>query len=191
MHAHLAAAHRRYLDFFRAGVRKKAADHCGTAPELLLLPEGGSGPDLHRLHRMDVVYKDDAGSHRMTEFNLDPLPGPGEPVATATVGGMPVSLFPVVWNALEVRFPGDALPGFDDWYRTWLNDADDRPRDADGLAGVVHRAGLHADEQGWRVVALDAGSAPPEAVTELLELVAATGAAECAVGSFSYVRGRA
>jgi hypothetical protein len=193
MTEHLEAARTRYLNFLRAGLRRKAEEQCGCAPELLLLPDGGrpGEPELHRLHRMDLVYKDADDKHRMTEFNLDPLPGAGEPVATGTVGSLSITLFPVVWNALEVRYPGSDLSGFDGWYARWLNQADDNPRDADGLAGVVHHAARHTDEQGWQVMAIDGGSAPVTAVTELLQLLEAAGVAECAVGSFSYVRGAA
>lgn len=183
------AARDRYLAFYRDGIRTKKQQHPSATPELLLLPEGHCDDDeLYRLYRMDLVWKNEAQQHKMSEFNLDPLPSLPA-MLEGSVGAMSVICYPMIWNAVEFRFAPIHTDwiSLDRWYRKWLNVDDDNFRDADGLAGVVHHTARPVVEGEQMVLAVDFGSAPPNAVMELLQVLAELGIPRVEVGSFSYV----
>lgn len=185
---HLSTTRDRYLSFFRQGIRQRRAATTTAMPELLLLPDGNEHlPELYRLYRMDLIWKTEQDQHKMNEFNLDPLPEL-PPILETTVGQMSVTLFPIVWNALEFRFePIEAdWSALDLWYQKWLNTEDTNFRDADGLCGVVHHAARPQTEGDYAVIPVDCGSAPVNAVMELLQVLELVGVRRVEVGSFSF-----
>jgi len=185
---HLSIARDRYLAFFRKGIRARRETQPSATPELLLLPDGNEQlPDLYRLYRMDLIWKNEQDQHRMNEFNLDPLPEMPA-VLEGSVGNMSVVFYPVVWNAFEFRFPNieSDWAEFDRWYQKWLNLDDTNFRDSDGLSGVVHHAARPQIEGEMLVIPVDFGSAPVNAVIELLQVLATAGVQKVEVGSFTF-----
>jgi hypothetical protein len=186
---HLSSARDRYISFFRKGIRQRKETHPTATPELLLLPDGNEDiPELYRLYRMDLIWKNEQEQHKMNEFNLDPLPDLPA-MLEGTVGNMNVVVYPVIWNAVEFRFEkfdGD-WSELDRWYQKWLNTDDTNFRDVDGLSGVVHHAARPDIDGDLAIIPVDFGSAPVNAVMELLQVLETIGVKRVEVGSFSYI----
>jgi hypothetical protein len=78
----------------------------------------------------------------------------------------------------HVPFSIDAL---ETWYGQWLDVAETNVPDADGLLGVVHDLAWRTDGIGAREVVVDLGSAPLDALTTLLQILASAGVRHCVV----------
>jgi hypothetical protein len=99
--------------------------------------------------------------------------------------GLDVDLHPFTWDACELRF---ASPERDDpaplvaWFQRWFDEDDERGLTNEFPGGVVHSIAGPAEEgEAWLVV-VDLGSARLKAFEELLDAVAAVGAARVVVG---------
>ncbi len=95
--------------------------------------------------------------------------------------GMSVVLEPFKWNAMWLEFEGVPVSApFDpivEWFRKWMDEADThRPDPETRLLGAVHYLSDPSPiKNGWRFH-FDLGSAPENAVSDLLDVIAALGA---------------
>ncbi len=181
----LAESREHYLGHYRAVVRRAAAERPQAAAELLIELTAPTSQLFRRLTRVDVIW---GGAERpsIIEANVDPVSvaeclheEPGPPV---------LRVFPVVWNACELRFADKV--GFDDafgrWFNRWLDPEDRREQDEDGLAGVIHSVTIPAKRGDTWSFSVDFGSAPVDAALELLALPSLGTSRKLDVGSFSY-----
>ncbi len=183
----LAEARDRYLDHYRAVVRRAKANRPQAVPELLIELKPADGGLVHRLTRVDVIWGG-AAQPSIIEANVDP-PTEVECIYSA-IGPPVVRAFSLVWNACEILCPEPVVLGseFERWFARWVDLDDVRAPDADGLAGVIHsvtKAGRVGDKWGFSI---DLGSAPAESVLELLELPELNQAGVVEIGSFTYGR---
>jgi hypothetical protein len=188
MWAELKAARDEYLTFYRKLIRHHRKEHPSLATELLMELNGlDDRPPLYRLYRFDFVWKERGGQVRVGECNLNPI-GELAPLRTLRAGSLEVTAYPLVWNAVEVRFSPRRRTwlGVEEWYRRWLDIEDGRPTDRHGLAGVVHNAGRPEREGGRMSFCIDFGSAPLDAFDELLAALGDAGVTDVEVGSFSF-----
>lgn len=108
-----------------------------------------------------------------------------EPLSFA-LGGTAVTLAPFVWDWMPLVVQGlsaeAAGPVLRDWFLNWFDAEDEEEADAQGLYGVVHYLGdPEAVDQGLQVTA-DLGSAPVEALEDLLWRLSDAQATAVAVG---------
>jgi hypothetical protein len=105
-----------------------------------------------------------------------------EPLAFDWGEGLRISLGPFQWQQLPFRMPhrrrADWQP-FQEWFWRWFREDEDGD---DGLLGAVHF--LSDPEVLGKAVAfeVDLGSAPVEALEELLDAIAVTGVKQCVIG---------
>ena len=90
--------------------------------------------------------------------------------------GMEVQQRGFSWEALRLRFsaPQFEIESLGEWLRRWLDADEVRAPDASGLSGVVHDLAWTSEQDTWQLH-VDLGSAPIEALEELLSDISATG----------------
>jgi len=91
-----------------------------------------------------------------------------------------VYIAPFAWNEVMLRVAGlapeDMGAVLAPWFMHWFDPHDANRANEEGLFGVVHFASDPCGEGGMVVVELDLGSAPAQALEDLLERLAAAGA---------------
>jgi hypothetical protein len=183
----LAEARDQYLHHYRAVIHRAKANRPQAVPELLIELNAADSGLVNRLTRVDVIWGG-AAQPSIIEANVDP-PAKVECIYSA-VGPPVVRAFSLVWNACEILCPEPIVLSseFDRWFVRWLDLDDAKAPDAEGLAGVIHsvtKPGRVGDKWGFSI---DLGSAPADAVLELLELPEFIRAGVVEVGSFTYGR---
>lgn len=105
--------------------------------------------------------------------------------------GLDVTLHPFVWNGLEFRLDGELADdaGLIAWMDKWMDIADKKPKDENRLSQIVHNVTQPQRTQGGWSFSVDFGSAPLDALVELIEVVRASGAKKLELGSFGYPQG--
>lgn len=102
------------------------------------------------------------------------------------LGGVPVSVAAFSWDWLTLRIAGlseaDASALMRNWFLRWFDKDDEKPRNAEGLRGVVHSVGDPVHVAGCLRFQIDLGSAPVGAVSELIEDLLRHGATGMALG---------
>jgi uncharacterized protein YtpQ (UPF0354 family) len=151
---------------------------------------------LQRTLRIDMLWKENGEPHA-TKVELEGnIPGP--PVGALQVESMEVVVHPIAWYMCPVRFSheseGDGTAGgspdfspVNAWFRKWIGETEPKTLGDDGLSGVVHSLSPPMRESGggggvW-VLLVDLGSAPVEALAELLETIRQIGATDVKIGS--------
>jgi hypothetical protein len=113
----------------------------------------------------------------------DRLPKP-EPLHDRLGGKMDVAQDSFSWESLRLRFQSSrfdvALLG--PWLHKWLDPGEDRSGDAEGLSGVVHGLSWDRKSSAWDLH-IDLGSAPIEALEELMGVIADAGTVSVHVSS--------
>ena len=123
-------------------------------------------------HRFDAFHAD--GVNRMVDserqLRFDPFSFP--------IDGMTVSVAPFTWDWLDLEIAGDpAVAGAAcrAWFLRWFDEQDENEPDADGLRGVVHYMSDPLAVQDGIGLRIDLGSAPDEALDDLLFALADAG----------------
>jgi hypothetical protein len=129
-------------------------------------------------YRADFIPKNRDGTSVMVDSksSLD-----FEPV-TVEYGPCRVRIAPFVWDWMQVTVHGMTEEATSlaakAWFLRWFDTNDTNEADEQGLYGVVHYLGEPKAVDGCIVMTIDFGSAPAEALDELLETLAAQGATE-------------
>ncbi len=181
----LEAGRSHYLQQYRAAVARYREEFTPSAPEVTIERTGSNEPRPYSYYRLDLA-SGAVSPPNLTEVNVDPHTRLA-PTVFEPRPGLRVTLSSFVWNGVE--FVADAPPAdpscIASWVEHWLDLNDARPTDADGLAGVVHSVTCPSvDAIGWSF-SVDFGSAPVDAVRELLECLHDAGLGILRVGSFS------
>lgn len=188
-------ARERYVQTFRAGVRAQRQTFPDAMVEVRATPEGlGDVPDAYRIFRVDLVWHE-ADQPRLGTLGVEwpPLP---EPVTTTYPDGQQVRVRALKWDDCVLRVaPAVADDGpLRDWLTRWIDRDDRNPPDPDGLRAAVHSMTPPAPDPAAAnpaatdravaatVLAVDFGTAPPEAFTALLSTLFACGATTIDVG---------
>jgi hypothetical protein len=187
---HIQNARDAYLAFLRECLSRARDQHDNVAAESVV--RLGGPPDwtlLQRTIRVDLLWKEN-NEPRAAKVEIEGVL-PGSAVGAMQVGSMEVLVHPVAWNFCPVRLTHAAadFSPLNDWYRKWL--AEDAPPESDefGLSGVVHslsppmREGQGgAGGAGWLLL-VDFGSAPTDALVELLQALQTMGATDVKIGA--------
>jgi hypothetical protein len=172
----------RYVNFFAEVKAKLQADLPDAVGEpLITFNRKGSGC-IYPYYRPDVVSKNDGGD-KLHEIRLGANPS-FEAVSFAG-DGFQVDIHPFAWSDIQVIFdkpPTDAQQ-IEDWFTRWV-DADDLGGAAqNSLSGAVHTFSP-AEQHGllWMLIG-DLGTAPADALVELIELLIAQGMSHIVLAS--------
>jgi hypothetical protein len=93
------------------------------------------------------------------------------------VGDVPVAFEPFAWDAVRVTLEGLAetasLSPVSEWFHRWFDETEEHPRDdRTGLLGVVHFLSDATRDGEQCVLTADLGSAPVDALHDLLDVLA-------------------
>ena len=163
----------RYVSFYRHSIEESKTEP-GFAVELLVRPNGRTTPTPFCLTRIDII-SGEATAPKIRRI-ADSLEEPGSSVAFQLPGGVEVQQVGFSWEALRLRFSGPefAIDGLQGWLMRWLDADEIREPDASGLSGVVHDLAWASEHGTWQLD-VDFGSAPMEALEDLLSNLSAAG----------------
>lgn len=179
-----------YLAPFRAAISEQAgAEPPSTfVAEPILRDEDGEparegGLDLPMRGDLFILKDEPEGRNIDSEALIG-----FDPVNVAGPNGLAVTFTPFVWDMLDVTLGGVVIDDTDwtplvDWFDRWFDEEEAHPVGPDGLSGVIHGLSEPADEDDAVVFTVDLGSAPVEALEELIEALALLGAASCRFGT--------
>jgi hypothetical protein len=164
----IAAERQQYVDFYRSQIEALRAGPDSFAVEVLLEMAETSSL-FRRLYRVDFCVGPPSNL-RIVECNVDPLSRTCKAFRIAE--NLDAVVHPVTWDDLELIVrEGNLDPArVASWFDTWIDADSRRAEDDHGLAGVVHSMVFSE-----RRIGLDLGSAPLEALAELLETLAQSG----------------
>jgi len=118
--------------------------------------------------RIDVVLGTQE-DYQLVGIQEDTQPG-FEPFSAEVASlNIEVSVAPFLWHRCDVLMQGsceDWQPLLE-WFAKWM-DLDNSRRDPSGFAGSIHQMSLPAEHPEGTILTIDMGTAPPEAMLELL-----------------------
>ena len=160
------------LRFERAVEEVRATMSTVTAEIMLELPRENEPELLYRIMRADIIGTTPDGP-QITEVNVDVI----EPPSAGLEGfGIPIALRPAVWNGLE--FVVDGEPPADDvllrWIAEWVDVDDQRYVASETFQGVIHNVLRPRTIASGYWTSVDFGSAPTEAVMQLIDIMRPT-----------------
>jgi hypothetical protein len=180
----LDAGRSHYLRFYRSALAQYRQRYNPSAPELWIEPNGSKNPAPYSYYRLDLA-SGAVSPPDLREVNVDPH-AVIEPCTFRPAARMHVSLSTFVWNGIEVRsitVPEDPLC-ITGWVEKWFDVSESRSPDEEGLAGIIHSVTYpKVGASGWSF-AVDFGSAPMDAVRELMLVLSEAGLTELEMGSF-------
>jgi hypothetical protein len=170
MNALLNDQRNRYLAHYHAAIAETRSANEPFCTELLLEPGRLDDPEpAFRLYRIDIAIKA-VDRTRLVDANLDPV----DLDATLDGFGARIHLRAIAWNDIQLRVHGSDAPmgAIIEWSRRWMDLDERRSEGADGLQGVVRVVARPTPESdGSYVLSVDMGSAPVDALEELLAIV--------------------
>jgi hypothetical protein len=163
----------RYVSSYRRAIEDWKTEP-RSAVELLVQPNGRTTPAPFCLMRVDII-SGDSTAPRITRI-ADSLEETGGSVTFQLSSGIQVQQHSFSWEALRLRFSGSQfrIEGLQGWLTRWLDADEVREPDASGLSGVVHDLAWAVEDGTWQLD-VDFGSAPIEALKDLLSAISAVG----------------
>lgn len=179
---YLGGLREQYLGQYRNVLRTKREEGVECTAEVWVepnVPPGQPRPP-HPLCIDILVQASDGPAMVMVS---DPA-NEGPRIDTMRVVDVPVKVYSTRWEDLAVWFrcPELDFSALEPWQRRWMDVNRGESDDEDGLSGVVHYLGRPLAEGGGHLYQVDFGSAPLEALTELLECLAGMGSTEIELG---------
>lgn len=179
---YLQHAHDTYLDRYRRILDAKRQKGLDCTAEVWVDPKVPPGkPKLPHPLCIDILVQ--RGEERTMEMVADPS-GQGALIDTIQIGQVPATIYSTHWEDMAVWFrcaePDWARLG--PWQKKWMDVNRGRGDDDADFCQVVHYLGRPVAEGGGHQFEMDFGSAPLEALTELLECFVEMGATEIELG---------
>ncbi len=175
------AVRERYLEAFLESLAAFMDEHAQASAEAMFeLPRDEPLP--YRLYRADMATTLDG---EPTGRDLAPATHLGfEPFGIELDGGITVAVSPFVWSDVALR-TNISLPAepVENWALHWLDLEGQFPTDEHGLQGVIHAITRDDGADAGTLLTIDFGSAPVDALAELIELALASGASHLSVYS--------
>jgi hypothetical protein len=171
-----------YVDRYRTILRSKREEGSDCTAEVWVEPNVPAGqPRPPHPLCVDIMVGDDEkpGMVMIAGDAID-----GGLMGILTIGQMPVKVYAIAWEAMPVwiRHPDPDWTALQAWRKKWMNVDGSAPSDEDGLGGLVHYMGSPVAEGGGHLYEMDFGSAPVDALMELLDAIAGMGASEVEIG---------
>lgn len=150
-----------YIEAFHRGLAELKAEGRDCYPEICLELNTKRSQEVYRLFVCDVIEKKADGSTGVIEFNIDPI--------QATFPGL-TDLRPLVWNSITFTCTRSHFVEADvlAWAHRWIHDESPPLGAQDGLTGIIHSVTEPEVSGEFVSVAVDFGSAPIQALDELL-----------------------
>ena len=143
-------------------------------------------PELYQINRYDFINKNSEGKLDLTEFNLDKDSVTKFDKQLYEVNGMRVTFDPFVWNGCEFTIDKKPNIAFDIWARKWMDIDDKKKQDANGFQNVIHSVTFPEEENGKWTMSIDFGTAPIEAVKELMTIFSGQGIKNIEINSKTF-----
>ena len=139
-------------------------------------------PLAFKLYRVDMGSNSSSGL-KVKEVNPE-THLEFEPFREQSGSGLEVTVFPIAWNGVEFRgnFNSDSTL-LEQWALKWLDVEDQNQQDEQGLQGVIHSVTKLEEKDGIAGFSIDFGSAPVEALSELMVIFGGMGATSIEVSS--------
>lgn len=182
----LQSARDEYLTRYRAAIRKcrQTESHCH--PEVWVQPNSAPGSE----ETPDPLCIDILCGERDNPKVFAVMGGEapeGAKVGTMQIGGARLTVFPIAWEMCVVWF-ARAIDAPDwsalaSWKSKWMDrNKGACPGDEDELCNVAHYLGKPVSEGGGFLFEVDFGSAPLDALMEMLDVLVGMGAREIELG---------
>lgn len=182
--AYLQHTHDKYQELYRGSIRKLRDEGTNVEPETVVRPDPKTdqAPEPVVLDIVTGPTGDEKGS--IVAVYTGPTDGPL--VGVMRSGGVDIKVFPLTWDVLRVwiRIPSPEWDRLWAWRKRWVicEVGEVHAPDADGVHNLVHYLSQPKHEGGGYAMELDLGSAPVEALTELLDAFVAMCAVDINLG---------
>ena len=156
-----------YLNHYGQALTKEKS---GAAELLIELNKQGDEPnEVYRMYRFDFMSKEN-DAPKPVEFNLDGYLN--HETVEYDVGEQKIIVNPFFWNSIELILDTEVkdLNDYEDWARKWLDLKDKNKIDQNGYSGVIHNISPPEPIQRGTRFLIDLGTAPVDALTELIEI---------------------
>jgi hypothetical protein len=178
-----SAVRERYLEALLESLVKFMGKHRPSAPEVMFELQRQEALPF-RLYRADMAANVN-GAPRMQDVNPSSHLG-FEPFGIEFSEGATAAVHPFVWNdvgvQINVTMPSDPV---EEWAMRWLDMEDKSAKDENGLQSVIHSVVREDAMDGSTTLTVDFGSAPVEALQEIIELAFACGGTHVSIRSES------
>lgn len=159
-----------YLKHFNAILKDIKKSESGVA-EVLLDTNLEGIDEIYRLYRADFL----TANHEIVEINTEGYIN-HEP-QEFYYDDINVIIYPFLWNGCEIYL--NTRPSnwifLDEWAYKWIKRDDSELKTNDFNVGAIHKIEIPNSKDGWVMLAIDLGTAPPEALVELVELILSDG----------------
>ena len=171
----------RYIHALLASLAEFKRLHTPSAPEVMFeLQRDEALP--YRLYRADMATNA-GGEAKMQDVNPSTHLS-FEPFGVELAEDVTASVRPFVWNDIGVHANTTLPPEpVEAWALRWLDIDDKLTQDENGLQGVIHSITREDYADGSTLLTVDFGSAPVEALREILDLAYAAGSTHVSVSS--------
>jgi hypothetical protein len=152
--------------------------------EVMLILNNNEPIREFKLYRLDH-YEQVVGESKPTELNSDKY------LDFETIiynyGEMTIELNPFYWNGCEFILKTSSLQNdwLIEWIKHWIDEADDKQEDVNGLTGVIHCVTKPKFNNGNYSFSVDFGSAEIEAFLDLINQIYLKEIKLLRIGSFS------
>jgi hypothetical protein len=179
LNEYIREARTQYLDRLRVVMRQCRAEHPDAFPEVLAVsPEKVELklPEVFQHSRLDVAWREE-GKPKGMQIRVDQPVDP-ESREFHVLGGGVIKLRHFRWDQSTFSFfrSSPPLAEMEKWLTRWFDLKETFPADEDGLHGVVHQMSYPISRGTRHYFTLDLGSAPVEAMRELLAVLIESGA---------------
>lgn len=176
-----SAVRERYLEALLQSLATFMDEHSSSASEVMFERQLDE-PLPYRLYRADMASDDD-GSPQAAEVNPSTHLS-FEPFGVDFMEDVTASVRPFLWSDVGLR-TNICLPAepVEEWAMRWLDVEDQLPKDEHGLQGVIHAIAREDADDGSTLLTIDFGSAPVEALQELIELALSAGVTHLSIHS--------
>jgi hypothetical protein len=180
----IGAERERYASYFEAAFENVRAGNTQSARELLISINNEALPYPYRYLRVDAVEKRSDGTDQPYEFWLDPSQ---EAEARGfQLGPVAIEMYPFTWCATQVAFDRAPDTGkLEAFLTTWLDTNDARASGGSGAANAIHSASPIETNGELSYLTIDFGTAPSDALLDLIDLVGNEGADRIIIVSHS------
>jgi hypothetical protein len=170
--------YQRYIDFFVGSKSLLKKDHPDIQCEVLISINNEDEPYPYRYIRPDLMSKSDDGRNGLHLVHQSP--DPDFETTSYDCGSYRLDIYPFTWSDMQLIFdkPPTEMSQIDDWITRWMDVEDAGTAAHSGLTGAVHhfyQVEEHREHKGVWILMGDMGTAPPEALIELVELLGAQG----------------
>jgi hypothetical protein len=179
---YLSEAREKYVAFYRSAIKQSRQEGKDCTPEVWIepnVPPGKKRPPQPLC--VDILVQAPEGP-QMAMVAGEPVQGPL--VEKTVYGRASLRVYELTWEQLSVwvRHPEPDWALLEPWTKKWMNPELQGNADNDGLTGIVHYIGSPTPEGGGYLYEMDFGSAPVEAITELMDIFRNMGATGIELG---------